>query len=515
MNFGIKICFILKITLTLLYLFFPQKEKMYTIYTNRFMKHTKLFYAFIAIFAVSMFASCQKDDNTPINTPENPEESEVYYVLSHDTFLDEDDVEIISADTTSISVSKDYLDQLGYDFKASEENPIPVTIWRTINTAPFVRNIVATEEDGNRVILTTKSGDIGDVFGNADFNLDTQIYVDHSQPQMVTRSGRIVENWDRYTDDDGVIHPAIIILDSRSQNDALPAGATTPTRGGSVYFTPEDIERSNGSADFGIIDTRFNLGEFSLESPEEEDFGVKFSVDSASLALKSNLRINFTTRWFSLKRFECVLYGQNSFDIATSVTGSASSSFKDDVEITKFNCFTTVFMIGIVPVSVSCDVGLQAVYELSATASATFSTNYNIKDTYELGALYDDGTWYSIANSKRESGFTDYYFSPVAVDLVSMFGLELFADLKFYGCVGPKVTFGPHVEANVSAAHNALEEQIDFSTTGTLSLGGKYGVELKIWKWKLAAFMHEYNAVKPIELWNFEESIPDEILDNI
>ena len=468
----------------------------------------------IAVLASSIFTSCVKENYPTVNPGES--EADKYYVLSHDTFEFDDDVQVLDADTVNISVSKDYLEKLGYDFKASEANPVAVTIWESINTAPYVRNITATAEEGDRVILTTKTGDIGDVFGNADFTLDTQIFIDRSQPQAVTRGGRLVNNYDRYTDTRGTIHPAVIIVDrvgDENYEDALPAGARFPTRGGNAYFTPEDIEQSNGSVDFGIIDTRFNLGEFSVESPEDEDFSIRFAIDSASLAFKSNLRINFTTRWFKLKQFECVLYGKNSFDIATTVEGSATAGWDDEVELARLNCFTTVFMVGPVPVSVSCDVGLQAVYEASASASASFSASYSITDTYELGASYYDGKWYSIAESNRQKGFTGFRFSPVEVDLNAMLGLELFASLKFYGCVGPKVTFGPHISANVAAEWNATEETLDLSSTGELTLGGEYGVELKIWKWKLAGFKHDYDLIDPIELWNFEESVSDEIFE--
>ena len=92
----------------------------------------------------------------------------------------------------------------------------------------------------------------------------------------------------------------------------------------------------------------------------------------------------------------------------------------------------------------------------------------------------------------------------------AMAGLEAFAELKLYGAAGPKITFGPHVEAGIYASREMSTEEgniLRFSTNGRLSLGGEYGVEVKVLKWELAAWKHEY-SVCGIDLWDYEGSIP-------
>ena len=323
----------------------------------------------------------------------------------------------------------------------------------------------------------------------------------------VTRGGELVENYDRYTDEEGVIHPAVVIID-KQYDEPIPSFAHVPTRGGNAYFTPEMLEQSNGSVDFNIINTKFNIGEFKITSPEDEQLGLELGLDEVNVSLVSNLRISFATKWFKLKQFECTIYGKNKFDLTSSITIDGRFKKELEKELFKCNCFTTVFWVGVVPVSVSMNAGLQAVGEVNLNASATFSSTYTITDTYEYGARYSDEKWYGIANSKRESGFTDFYISPVTTELSAMFGLELFADLKFYGCVGPKITFGPHIEASISAAYNALDDTIDLETMGEFYLGGEYGIELQIWKWKLAAFKHKYNVLNNEPLWEESMSVP-------
>ena len=472
------------------------------------MKYTNFYYVLIALIASSLFFSCKKESVPTIETPEEPETTQ-YYVFSHDTFYDDDDVQIISADTTEISVSKEYINKLGYKLNASEAEPIPVTIWTRINTAPFVRNIIATEDDGDRMILTTKPGDIGDVFGNAEINLDTKIYIDHSQPEAVTRSGMLVENWDRYTADDGTVHPAVIILEHKAEDDELPVTPQNPTRAGEkVYFTPEDIERSNGSATFGIIDKHWDLGEFSITSPDEI---FKVYAEDTSFGVNSNLRLTIDIGWFKISRFQCSLYGNLSLNTTTGIEVKGTlAGFEKEEELAKFNCFTTVFMVGLVPVAVTCDAGLQFVAEGSIAATGKFETEYEMNAPYEVGVLYESGrSWRSIYDTNMTKKCNNFTVS-LEGSAEAMAGLEAFAELKLYGAAGPKITFGPHVEAGIYASRELSTEegdQLKFSTNGRLSLGGEYGVEVKILKWELAAWKHEY-SVCGVDLWNKEGSIP-------
>lgn len=445
--------------------------------------------------------------------PEEPESQE-YYVFVHDTFDEDDDVQIISADTTIISVSKDYINKLGYKFNASEAEPIPVTIWKSINTAPFIRNIIATEDDGDRMILTTKPGDIGDVFGDAEINLDTKIYIDHSQPEAVTRSGMLVENWDRYTDDDGIVHPAVILVESKVDGDELPANPKIATRAGEMdYFTPEDIEQANASTTFGIIDKHWDLGEFSVEcklgEDDAEDGRVKVYAKDTDFGVNSNLRLTIDIGFFKISRFQCSLYGNLSFNTTTGIEVEGTiASFEEEEDLAKFNCFTSVFMVGIVPVSVTCDAGLQFVAEGGISAAGKFEAEYEVSAPYEVGALYENKKWYSICDTNWVKNVTDYTVS-LEGKAEAMAGLEAFAELKLYSAAGPKITFGPHVEAGIYGSRTMSSEggdQLTYETNGKLSLGGEYGVEVKVWKWELAAWKHEYSIFE-VDLWDYEGSI--------
>ena len=121
--------------------------------------------------AVMVFASaCEKDSPDP----EPPATNLSPLVMTYEDFITPDDVQIVSPDSTYISVSKAFVEKMGIDnFKNR-----PVTIWRTIGTVPFVRIITDSKEENGQVILTTKRGEFCDMFSDVEMSLETDIYVD-------------------------------------------------------------------------------------------------------------------------------------------------------------------------------------------------------------------------------------------------------------------------------------------------------------------------------------------------
>ena len=124
----------------------------------------------MAFFA---FSSCSDDteENKETEKGGNVKESHNVVVLSYDKFLEEDDVEIIQSDTSVISVSMEYLDVNDIDVTVGDEQ-VPLVVWRSVNTVPFVRNITKAEVKGDKMELTTVSGDLGDVFPDTEFDLN-------------------------------------------------------------------------------------------------------------------------------------------------------------------------------------------------------------------------------------------------------------------------------------------------------------------------------------------------------
>lgn len=130
------------------------------------------------IVACFGFTACS-DDGEALpggGKPDAASEDTVGIVLSYDKFLTPEDVEIMSADTTVISVSRAFVESQEIAVEAGKA----VCIWRTMDTEPFIRIITGVTDNGSKLILTTEPGDMGDMWNNLDIKMDTELYVDNA-----------------------------------------------------------------------------------------------------------------------------------------------------------------------------------------------------------------------------------------------------------------------------------------------------------------------------------------------
>ena len=111
--------------------------------------------------AMVVMSAC-KDDDSPVLEPK-PEDL-TPFAMTYIDFITPNDVQILSADTTRISVSSAYAKKMGIKFFKDRA----VTIWRTIGTIPFIRIITDAQESNGEIILTTKRGEFCDMFQNID-----------------------------------------------------------------------------------------------------------------------------------------------------------------------------------------------------------------------------------------------------------------------------------------------------------------------------------------------------------
>ena len=209
------------------------------------MKTVFLKFSVIVAVIMAVVTSCDKPepDNGDQNTPKAP------LVMTYQDFITPDDVQLLTSDTTSISVSKAYAEKMGitdFDDRA-------VTIWRTIGTVPFVRIITGSKTEKDEIILTTVKGEFCDMFENLDVSLETSLYVNRDYtPAVATRAGSTLQVDDisgKYIDADGIYHPAVIIFDENS-----PSVRALQTKSGETknYFTAEELIEDNFS--FDVVD---------------------------------------------------------------------------------------------------------------------------------------------------------------------------------------------------------------------------------------------------------------------
>ena len=163
-------------------------------------------WAMAFIVACFGFTACS-DDGEALpggGEPDAASEDTIGIVFSYDKFLTPEDVEIMSADTTVISVSRAFVESQEIAVEAGKA----VCIWRTMDTKPFIRIITGVTDNGSKLILTTEPGDMGDMWNNLDIKMDTELYVDNAAqaPRRRSRATNAVEgvNYNRYMDADSV-----------------------------------------------------------------------------------------------------------------------------------------------------------------------------------------------------------------------------------------------------------------------------------------------------------------------
>ena len=452
----------------------------------------KTFVFYTGLTLAFLFTACSDDNDKVYEPPVSFSDKPI--VLSYDTYIEDTDVQILNNDTTQISVSRNYLNAIGADFEARNADTIPVAIWRTIDTAPFVRNVVAFQEQGDRLILTSVPGDIADVLPNCDVNLDSKIYVDFSQNSRTTYAYTSGDNYSRYIDSEGVIHPTVIILEKGETQDD-----TTESRGeaGNVYYTAEELAKSNAS--FDIINVDKGLGNHELKLADGADY-VKIYITNTHLKAKAGLKVALQTKKFKLKKFECGVYGDLALNMTTGVEAGKEIKEEKEKTIASFNCCTYVFWVGWIPVGVTCDAGMKLKGEATLSAKCKLETDIDFSTSYNAGVKYS-GNWSDYSTADCDASAKLSVVEPFEVDASVEAGAYLFVDVSLYGFAGPYLTVGPAVFANCGLAYNTVNDNFTVDTAGGIKVGGKLGAQLKVYKWQLASWGVDYTIWKK-NLWD-------------
>ena len=449
-------------------------------------------WAMAFIVACFGFTACS-DDGEALpggGEPDAASEDTIGIVFSYDKFLTPEDVEIMSADTTVISVSRDFVESQEIAVEAGKA----VCIWRTMDTEPFIRIITGVTDNGSKLILTTEPGDMGDMWNNLDIKMDTELYVDNAAqaPRRRSRATNAVEgvNYNRYMDADSVLHPAVIIVEDTT---------TSRSSGQNMVYTAEELMADNASFKFLNI----HLNNFNVNIPLGDN--SKFFIKNFFFNAESSLNISAKVRWFKLKNFECSVSGFVETGLTAGVQVKSSNKLKKDIEIAKFPSYTAVFWAGPIPVAVRMNSGIKWANVAEFSAQGTISAQAYVRADYKEGVRYSGG-WSSI-NSSSVTSSADLDKIETALKGTLTSGIFLYSNVMLYGCAGPELSMGPSIEANVTAAATVKDDKttLSLSTDGSIDLGGEIGAKIKIWKWTIGSWSKKFSFWKK-ELWNYETS---------
>jgi hypothetical protein len=126
------------------------------------------------------------------------------------------------------------------------------------------------------------------------------------------------------------------------------------------------------------------------------------------------------------------------------------------------------------------------------------------KASFETGPKYEGGQWGSFKGFDWHAGIN---YEKLAVAPAATLSLEAGAGFYFHtgayfgGAFGPYFEIGPQAEVSANAA--LAGNNVLFNTSGSVSIGGEVGAEIKIWKFDLGKKKISYKVAEK-DLWDID-----------
>ena len=450
-------------------------------------------FSIIMAMAMVVMSACEKDDVLPEPQPEDL----VPFAMTYVDFITPNDVQILSADTTSISVSKEYAQKMGIKYFKDRA----VTIWRTIGTVPFIRIITDVQENKNEIILTTKRGEFCDMFENLDASLESDLFV--NKDYVASRSTRnrageeVTDVSGKYMDEEGVYHPAVIIVEEGS-----PAARSLQSRTGSTknYFTAEELLEQNATFDVLNVQTDFKF-DHKFPSDAKDNEAAMHLKGKVGLSAKLSGYADINISWFKLKRFEAGVKG--SAGVSTKMSFGLQKEIEKEweTEIMPVGGHMFVFWVGPIPVPLVYESSINHKTKASATASLEVLASGKYQVSFSQGVLYErDKGWKDLSQKTKTEKYFKFDGIKGSAKVEASNGIYYEMGIYLGGSAGPEFSFGPYVsaEAEVSSTMDVVNQQIkvEGSVGAYAGLAGEVGAKIKVLGYQLAKWSTAFDVFK-------------------
>lgn len=518
------------------------------------------------------FASCS-DEDIMANESINPEMEREYdgpaletYGLSYMDFITDNDIMILDADTTQLSISKALADKLGIQSFVGH----PMGILHDIDHDSYMRKATKEKLVGDRYILDVVPATLAEVLKGQEMRLSTDLYVNQDAEQTRTRAAElnIPEYAAKYVDDNNMIHPIAVTITPAED------GEQSATRNGIMAFgtySTDDIwmARQNGSrwwpydqikdvvdkvgdAVEDVVDvvkdaakdvynwvddkTQYNVCEYrrdcsliniNTEFEKKIEFGVGKAkkkgekVDTMNVNIKApiNFGLNYTfildakgslVSLPDFNRFETGVGG--TFDFNPTVTIGFSKAFsipedKERLKLYSFPAFKFKFFIGPVPVTIDIYPYIFMKFDAKVEGSAYMGVNYHYASNFKLGAYYTKSTkWQFYSDHKVVDNKVSIIPPTAELAAHAGVGLMLGADVVVEKVAGPKLAIGPKLtaDANMKFSPWSVEEPYKFTTSIDCGVNGEIGAVLKVLGWDIAEMHKDIDFGLNWNLFKFE-----------
>ena len=468
------------------------------------------------IFTFS-FSSCSDETeslNAGVNDQQAPDGAHTElleaYGLTYQNFDNPDDVVIVDADTTQLSISKAYAEKMGITSFVNH----PMGIWHKMENLPYIRKATAEKLIGDRYIVDVVPATVAEIMGDKKVNLQTDIYVNNDVAKVHTRAANsnIPEYAAKYIDESNVIHPAVIHMTDpygydkgyHTQNDQPSALQTRAAASGEYqYMTAEEM--AGGQTRWGV---RKRLLGFHNELKNDFKWAAKGSKDSVQVNFNSEvdfelnyfLTLEGGVKWSGilpspyLEKFETGVDGH--FDLSAEIEFAFEKKWSlEDMlkfEICKFDAFSFTFFVGPVPVNISVSPNMFIKFDGEVSGKIVTGFSYNYGNEFMGGARWTDSKGWERLGYFRETA-NEFNITPATAKFKFSCGMGIYlgAEVKLYKVAGPEFAAGPHIGAKIEAVVSPFTAKeasdiLDFEGEIGLDINAVLGAKLEVLGYKIA-----------------------------
>ena len=437
--------------------------------------------------------------------------------LNYYDYITSNDVEILNADTTKISVSKALADKLGITSFVDH----PTGIYQDRDLRPFHRRAVKEELVGDRYILEVVPSGLGEFLIGKQVALSTQFYINESIAQ--TR-GSGVDNTARYTDAEGCIHPTGVHIIHRSEAPDCITRSNADLDGySSEYFSAEELLAGGGAATRGISSgDLFKIDEkgtfINMKGEFKADKKLGDGGDTLNIHVKAPYEVKLGYKFFlDVDREYFVVPVLNKFDagvdgkfmIKPEVLIGYDKKLKFvDQKITLYTFDAYSFSFNICGVQFWVDVCPNIYMKFNANVSGAFygGFRYHYERTFQAGVSYHNG-WTGNGDTKLIANKLTFITPRTKFEAEASCGLFLGADLVVDKVAGPSIAVGPKVSANAKLEYAPFDTKQPITFNASLKAGvyAEMGAKLKLWKFDIAEWKSKpINLVPEKVFWSYE-----------
>lgn len=490
-----------------------------------------LLFAFVT---AGLLISCNKEPNHKedefIPFDENP------FAVTWEDFITDEDVKILTLDTTRIAMSKKLVDKLG----VTELNNRTICFWNSLSTAPFIRNVHKATLEGDNYILHSTRGTTTDLYHDTEIQFSSELYVNHDYvPTKTTRGGTNYEVDDmsgKYTDENGVLHPAYIIIENPELNDGVDDVATKSGdfHDGSVIFSAEEMLENNFEWHLvNVKDLKVGFNKKWYTSDEEGDdnqgyidLGL-YANASAQLTLYGGMKV----KKCKLREFRLGIRGDVEVGAKLGLDiGMKGKKKWEDYEKTlgKTRIF---FWVGPLPLWYHVSPKLVSKTELAIDAHASIYTSASVRGEYIAESYYKRGEKWGEEGSDWKHTYKATVLKKYGVDgmfpdqIDQNFGasMEISASLTkglywstevfMFDIAGPEYELGPRFGVDATAGikverHDKEEVEdgevvtpkrlvaVDLEANAFVGFGGEFSVKGEVFGYKLFKLNYEYDIFR-------------------